>query len=215
MSEGASSAIRNWLSVRSQATGISVGADPELTAFLSVLARTGGARSCLQVGGDASAVVDLCAALQPVRSRSTEEGVDLPGFSGWWFGEDVEIARVAAARAESLQVRGFRAILGPPFQILAEFTENIDLLVLAGPSPKARRWLDAALPRVARGGSVVATAVFAGGRALDLDAEDLESRALRGFPAYFLGHPQLASTIVPIADGLAVGGKLASLVTER
>jgi hypothetical protein len=91
----------------------------------------------------------------------------------------------------------------------------IDLALLRGPSPRHRRWLDTLLPSVAVGGYVVATGVFAGGRAVDLDSDDAETRQLRTFPGYFLSHPQLEATILPIADGLALGVKLRPLITER
>lgn len=101
---------------------------------------------------------------------------------------------------------------------LSADSPSIDLAVLHGPSARQRRWLDALLPSVAVGGYIVATGVFAGGRSVDYDAADADSaeaRQLRSFPGYFLSHPQLESTILPLADGLAVGVKLRSLVTER
>jgi hypothetical protein len=140
-----------------------------------------------------------------------------------------------APSAEDIELEALRALLiasrtfagRPPvlFRLPGEAESlqqmpPIDIAWLDGPSPHHRRWLDGVLPSVAVGGLVVATGVFADRHVLDEDSEPAPgeaaaARQARAFPGYFLSHPQLASTVLPIADGVAVGVKTASLVTER
>lgn len=94
---------------------------------------------------------------------------------------------------------------------------GFDLVFLDGDKRDYRRCLDLVLPRMPVGGRIVVDNLLWHGAIADpsLRAEDDESAdALEAFNPYFTIHPQLATVILPLGDGVGLGVKRRPTIRE-
>jgi caffeoyl-CoA O-methyltransferase len=127
---------------------------------------------------------------------------------------DVDRARTDIARsfferageAESIEV-----INQPALEVLETFPHrNLDIVFIDAVKTEYRRYLDLAIPRLKRSGLIVVDNCLWSGRVADPpgpgDSDD--TRALREFNEYFLSHPDLDATIIPLGDGTGIGARV-------
>jgi len=133
----------------------------------------------------------LLTTIDPDRSRT-----DIA--RGYWRRAGVPDERIAVINRPALEALGDSAALSGPF----------DLVFIDAVKGEYVDYLEAALPRCAPGALVLADNVLWGGHlagapapgALHRSAEATE--ALRAFNRHALSHPRLATTILPVGDGL-------------
>lgn len=105
---------------------------------------------------------------------------------------------------------------GDALETLAGLEGSFDLMYIDAEKTEYRRYLDLGLQRLRVGGVIVADNLLWKGRVADAQAEeDAATRSFRAFNGYFLSHPQLASVILPLGDGVGIACKKQALVTER
>jgi predicted O-methyltransferase YrrM len=127
---------------------------------------------------------------------------------------DVDVARTDVARsyferageAESIVVLNQSAL-----EVLENFPHrNLDIVFIDADKTEYRAYLDLAIPRLKRSGLVIVDNCLWSGRVAQPERADdtSETRALRDFNRYFLAHPDLAATILPLGDGTGVGARV-------
>jgi predicted O-methyltransferase YrrM len=114
-----------------------------------------------------------------------------------------------AARVEMLQ--------GPALEILSRLEGPFDLVYLDADKTEYRRCLDLALPLVPVGGRIVVDNLLWQGRVADPSLRpegDRVAEAVERFNPYFLIHPQLAASILPVGDGVGFAVKRRETMRE-
>ncbi len=120
-----------------------------------------------------------------------------------------EIARSFFERAgesDSIEV-----LNQPALEVLENFPHrNLDIVFIDADKTEYRNYLDLAIPRLKRSGLVVVDNCLWSGRVANPGKpdDDEETRALRDFNRYFLSHPDLSATIVPLGDGTGIGARV-------
>lgn len=116
---------------------------------------------------------------------------------GWWREAGIADERITVVTAAALHA--FRAadpaVAGP-----------FDLAFIDALKPEYSAYLEALIPRLARGALVVADNVLWSGRVADPAQADTDTTALRAFDAAVLADPRFSATILPVGDGLLVAG---------
>ncbi|MGH7737528.1 MAG: O-methyltransferase [Candidatus Tyrphobacter sp.] len=124
--------------------------------------------------------------------------------------ERTEIARSFFERAgegDSIAIINQRAI-----EVLETFPQrNLDIVFIDADKTGYCKYLDLAIPCLKRSGLVIVDNCLWSGRvAAQPSASDSDdTRALREFNEYFLSHPNLSATILPLGDGTGVGARIA------
>lgn len=127
---------------------------------------------------------------------------------------DVDVARTDIARsfferageAESIEV-----LNQPALEVLENFPQrNLDIVFIDADKTSYRRYLDLAIPCLKRSGLVIVDNCLWSGRVAQppSPADSDDTRALREFNRYFLSHPDLAATIIPLGDGTGIGARV-------
>jgi predicted O-methyltransferase YrrM len=114
-----------------------------------------------------------------------------------------------AARVEMIQ--------GPALEILARLEGPFDLVYLDADKTEYRRCLDLALPMMPVGGRIVVDNLLWQGRIADPSLRpegDRVAEAVERFNPYFLIHPQLAASILPVGDGVGFAVKRRETMRE-
>ena len=129
--------------------------------------------------------------IDPDRSRT-----DLA--RGWWRQAGIADERIHVVSAKALEAFDARepALDGP-----------FDLAFIDALKPEYAAYLEALVPRLARGALVVADNVLWSGRASGSrpsDPEDQNTMAIRSFDTALLADPRFHSTILPLGDGLLI-----------
>jgi predicted O-methyltransferase YrrM len=133
---------------------------------------------------------------------------------------DADPARLARARgfleragvAERVEL-----IEGRALEVLATLDGRFDLVYLDADKKEYRRCLDLALPLVTVGGRIVVDNLLWHGSIADpsLRGEgDRDAEAIERFNPYFLIHPQLASVVLPLGDGVGLAVKRRETIRE-
>jgi predicted O-methyltransferase YrrM len=180
--------------------------DPEVGRLLTLLARARGARRMLEVG-TAIGYGAICLA----RGAPEAEVVTLEADA-----TTAAIARDFLARAGVAE----RVVVheGQALDLLHRLDGPFDLVYLDARKAEYRRYLDAALPRLALGGLVVADNVLWKGRVAEPpeapEPRDEDADALRAFNGYLMIHPQLAAVVLPLGDGVGLAAKTRPTVME-
>ena len=108
-------------------------------------------------------------------------------------------------------------IQGPALEILARLEGPFDLVYLDADKTEYRRCLDLALPRMPVGGRIVVDNLLWQGRIADPSLRpegDRVAEAVERFNPYFLIHPQLAASILPVGDGVGFAVKRRETMRE-
>jgi predicted O-methyltransferase YrrM len=99
----------------------------------------------------------------------------------------------------------------PALDLLPTFPHrNLDIVFLDAVKTEYRDYLDATLPMLKLSGLVIVDNCLQGGRvAKPPSRDDSENvRAVRAFNEYFLHHPDLDATIIPLGDGTGIGARV-------
>jgi predicted O-methyltransferase YrrM len=97
-------------------------------------------------------------------------------------------------------------------ELLPTFPQrNLDIVFIDADKVQYRDYLDLSIPMLKRSGIVVVdNCLWSGHVARPPAREDTaETNALRAFNEYFLSHPELDATILPLGDGTGVGARIA------
>jgi predicted O-methyltransferase YrrM len=177
--------------------------DPEVGRFLSILARSTGARLILEIG-TAIGYGTLCLARGAPEARVVSI--------------DTDPERLATARAylERGGVAGrVELIEGAALDVLHRLQSPFDLVYIDAVKTEYRRYLDQVVPKLRVGGLVVCDNLLWGGRvAVPPDEDNPEADALRAFNGYLMMYPQLQAVVLPLGDGLGVATKTKPTIME-
>lgn len=97
-------------------------------------------------------------------------------------------------------------------ELLENFQQrNLDIVFIDANKRQYRQYLDLAIPMLKRSGIVVIDDCLMEREDVedpDEDYDDETIAAMREFNEYFLSHPQLDATILPLGDGTGIGAKI-------
>ncbi len=177
--------------------------DPEVGRFLSILARSTGARLILEIG-TAIGYGALCLARGAPEARIVSI--------------DTNPERLATAR-RYLERGGVadrvELIEGAALDVLQRLQGPFDLAYVDAVKTEYRRYLDQIVPRIRVGGLVVCDNLLWGGSvAAPPEEDDADADALRAFNGYLMMHPQLQAVVLPLGDGLGVATKTRPTMLE-
>jgi caffeoyl-CoA O-methyltransferase len=177
--------------------------DPEVGRLLTLLARARNARRILEVG-TAIGYGAICLA----RGAPDAQVVTIESDPS-----TAATARAFLTRA-GLQSR-VEVREGAALDLLHQLDGPFDLVYLDAAKREYRRYLDAALPRMAIGALLVADNLLWKGLVADPPEHPDESAdALRAFNGYLMIHPQLESVVLPFGDGVGLAAKSKPTVME-
>ena len=160
--------------------------------FLEFLVRLSGARRILELGTFTGySTVSMAAAL-PADGRLVTCDVNP---------ETSEIARRYVAESGHADKVDFR--LGPALDALAELEGPFDLVFIDADKPNYVNYYEAALPKLADGGLIVADNVLWSGRVLEADGED-STRAIRAFNEHVRRDSRVVAVILTVRDGMTL-----------
>jgi len=99
----------------------------------------------------------------------------------------------------------------PALQLLENFPQrNLDIVFIDANKTEYASYLDLAIPMLKLSGVVVIDNCLLDGRVAGPprkdDSDDV--RAMRAFNEYFLRHPNLDATILPLGDGTGIGARI-------
>ncbi len=108
-------------------------------------------------------------------------------------------------------------VAGRALEVLPGLEPGFDLVFLDAEKSEYRRCLDLALPLLVVGGRLVVDNLLWHGRIGDPSLrpdDDASAAAIEAFNPYFTIHPQLASVILPLGDGVGLGVKRRETILE-
>jgi caffeoyl-CoA O-methyltransferase len=127
---------------------------------------------------------------------------------------DLDVARTDVARSyfeRAGEAASIEVLNQPALEVLENFPQrNLDIVFIDADKTEYRAYLDLAIPRLKRSGLVIVDNCLWHGDAAKAERPDdtPESRAIREFNRYFLAHPDLAATILPVGDGTGIGARV-------
>jgi predicted O-methyltransferase YrrM len=180
--------------------------EPQLARLLEALAAIEPAGRLLEVGtGIGYGTLHLARGAREGRVLSIDVDEERLGIARGFL----ERAGVAA-RVELLA--------GRALDLLPRLEGPFHLVFLDGAKQDYRRCLDLVLPLVTVGGRIVVDNLLWHGRiadpALRPEEGDPAAEAIERFNPYFTIHPQLATTILPLGDGVGLGVKKRPTIRE-
>jgi predicted O-methyltransferase YrrM len=96
----------------------------------------------------------------------------------------------------------------PALELLENFPHrNLDIVFIDANKGEYRVYLDLVIPMLKLSGVVIVDDCLLGGRVAAPDSRDAAVTEMRAFNQYFLAHPQLDSTILPLGSGTGVGAR--------
>jgi caffeoyl-CoA O-methyltransferase len=166
---------------------------PEQGAFLTLLARTTGARRAIEVG-TFTGYSALCIARglpddgQLICCDVSEEWTAI-GRKHW----------ADAGVATKIDLR-----IAPALDTINALpaAEQFDFAFIDADKPNYANYFDALLPRMRTGGLLLVDNVLWGGNVLKADADDENTRAIKAFNDKVAGDERVDKVMLPIADGL-------------
>jgi len=178
--------------------------DPEVARLLAILARALGARRILEVG-TAIGYGTLCLARGAPEARVVTIDKD-PG----------QLARARGFLERAGVADRVDLVEGAALDVLPGLEGPFDLVFIDAVKQEYRRYLDQVLPKLRVGGLVAVDNLLWKGHVADPDEdpEDEVARSMRAFNGYFIMHPQLQATVLPLGDGLGIATKTKPLITE-
>ena len=171
-------------------------ADREVARFIEITARITGAKKALEIGmAIGYSVVHLARGMGEGSTVVTIEPSDemINAATGYLKRADL-LNRVEIERGKALEV-------------MPHLEETFDLLFIDALKEEYSQYLDLGLPRLRTGGVVIVDNLLWGGRVATGDTES-STVALRAFNRYFINHPQLLASVLPVGDGLGYAVKV-------
>jgi len=139
----------------------------------------------------------------------------------WWahaVGDGGRVIYTDGDRKKSDEARGYfeRAKVsgrisikvGDAIELLSEQTQQFDIIFCDLDKEDYPRAFRMALPRLRKGGLLVADNVLWSGKVAEKDPAEASTKAILEFNRLLYASPELFTTILPIRDGLAVATKL-------
>ena len=94
-------------------------------------------------------------------------------------------------------------------ELLENFQQrNLDMVFIDANKQQYRQYLDLVIPMLKLSGIVVIDNCLMGGEVMNAESNDPDVVAMREFNEYFLSHPQLDATILPLGDGTGIGARI-------
>lgn len=94
-------------------------------------------------------------------------------------------------------------------ELLENFQQrNLDIVFIDANKRQYRDYLDLVIPMLKRSGIVVIDDCLLGRNMIPGGSGDETIAAMREFNEYFLSHPQLNATILPLGDGTGIGARI-------
>lgn len=179
-------------------------ADPEVGRLLEVLARVKGALRIVEIGTAIGyGALRLARGAPQARVVTIDRDPAMLAAARGYLERGGVLDRVDLVEGEALDAI---ARLEPPF----------DLAWVDAAKADYRRYLDRLLPLVVVGGLLVFDNVLWKGRVAEPpDEDDPAADHLRTFNGYLMMHPQLAASVVPLGDGVALATKLKATILEQ
>lgn len=183
-------------------------ADPEVGRLLEVLARAARARRVVEIGTAIGyGALRLARGAPEARVVTIDRDAGMLAAARGYLERGGVLDRVELVEGEALAAI---ARLEPPF----------DLAWVDAAKADYRRYLDRLLPMVVVGGMLVFDNVLWKGRVAEPGDEDGEepdpaAEHLRAFNGYLMIHPQLAASVLPLGDGVAVAVKTKPTILEQ
>ena len=104
---------------------------------------------------------------------------------------------------EQVEVR-----FGIAADLLVELTDTYDLIFIDADKQNYVRYYEAVLPRLHRGGVLLADNVLWGGKVLTEKESDKETKGLREFNNFVTKDPRVEQLLLPVRDGIMLVRKL-------
>ena len=126
---------------------------------------------------------------------------------------DLDAERLAAAGgflARAGVADRVELVEGAALEVIDRLEGPFDLVFLDGPKGEYRRTLDLVLPKTRLGGRIVVDNLLWKGRIGDpalRSGADPDADAIERFNPYFVIHPQLATVVLPLGDGVGLAVK--------
>lgn len=179
-------------------------ADPEVGRLLEVLARATRARRIVEIGTAIGyGALRLARGAPQARVVTIDRDPAMLAAARGYLERGGVLDRVELVEGEALEAI---ARLEPPF----------DLAWVDAAKADYRRYLDRLLPLVTVGGLLVFDNVLWHGQVAEpADDEDAAAEHLRAFNGYLMMHPQLAASVLPLGDGVALAAKLKPTILEQ
>jgi predicted O-methyltransferase YrrM len=174
--------------------------DPEVAAFLSVVARIARPKLVVELGTNIGygAIVLARAAGPEARVVTIEYSAEIAAEARAFVAE--------AGLADRVEVREGTAI-----EELGKIAGPIDLLYVDCVKEEYVRYLELAAPKLGERGVVVADNVLWGGQVARETPDASEAKraaALREFNRALVGHPGLCGVVLPLGDGVGFAVKI-------
>jgi predicted O-methyltransferase YrrM len=128
----------------------------------------------------------------------------------WTIDPDFERTEVARSYFQRAGEDDYIEILNTPaLELLPTFQQrNLDVVFIDALESEYKEYLDAVLPMLKLSGVVVVDNCLMDGRVADDACTDADVVAMREFNDYFLNHPDLDATIVPLGNGTGIGARI-------
>lgn len=171
---------------------------PDIGRLLAALTAASGGRSVLEIG----TFVGISAAWM-------EQGLHPDGYIDT-LELDEEVARETTAWLASVGL-GDRVTVhvGPALETLERLPDSsYDMCWVDADKTGYPDYLEHAIRLVRPGGMILADNVFGGGDVADHSNEEPRVRALRAYTAAAVARSELLTTVIPIADGVALSVRL-------
>jgi caffeoyl-CoA O-methyltransferase len=168
---------------------------PDQGALLTILAKTVGTRTAVEVG-TFTGYGAICIA------RGLADGGRLTCFE-----YDPEYAEIARGNLESAGVADRTTIVvGPAIESLASFTDEIDFAYVDADKTGYPGYYDVLLPKLRSGGMMVLDNTLLGGRVIE--AGDDRTRTMAELNTRIANDPAVDSVLIGLADGMTIVRKL-------
>jgi predicted O-methyltransferase YrrM len=178
---------------------------PELGRLLEALAASRPAGRCLEIGSAIGyGTLRLARGAREGYVISIERDVSRIAIARQYLETGGVLGRVELLEGEALEV--LRGVRGP-----------FDLVYIDGDKKDYRRCLDLTLPLLNVGGYVVVDNLLWHGSIADpklREEGDLAAYEIERFNPYFMIHPQLATVLLPLGDGVGLGVKKKQTIRE-
>ena len=101
---------------------------------------------------------------------------------------------------------GTRIILheGDALEIIPQLPDPIDLAFIDAEKEEYIAYYEALMPKMRKGGIILADNVLWGGRVVDESIQDKDTRGIRAFNAHVLNDPRSEQVLLPVRDGLSL-----------